>query len=83
MNNNELLTKLLWLLQSSRFEKWYGLNGNFDRYISGDMEFEEKITHEEATQRIRGELAKMLGMTEGVVEVSGGGTPTKGLDKLS
>lgn len=59
-NNKELITKLLHLFESARFEKWYGPNGNFDRYTSGDMTYEEKITHKQAAEKIRNDIANFL-----------------------
>lgn len=58
MNNKELITKLLWLFQSQRFADWYARD--FEQYLSGDMEFDNDISKEEATERIRSGIARLL-----------------------
>jgi len=62
MENKSIVTKVLEMLEGGRFEKWYGPGGNFDRYVTGDMEHEDKLTHAQAKEKIREELRKMLGL---------------------
>jgi hypothetical protein len=59
MSNSELITKLIWLFQSQRFADWYN-NGEFDRYITGDLEHGAKISKEDAEKKIRSDIARML-----------------------
>lgn len=58
MNNREIITKLLYLFQSQRFDDWY--SRDFDQYLTGEMEFDNDISKEEATNRIRSGIARLL-----------------------
>lgn len=60
MENKELITKLLWLFQSQKFTDWISDNGQFGRYITGDMQHEEKLSHQECTKIIRQKIADFL-----------------------
>lgn len=59
MNNREIITKLLWLFQSQRFADWYN-SGDFDKYITGDLEHDAKISRQDAEKKIRSDIARML-----------------------
>ncbi len=45
---------ILDVLTSQRFSDWY--NGKFEDFITGDLEYEEDITHEEAKKIILEEI---------------------------
>jgi hypothetical protein len=62
MEKNDIVNRVLELLEGGRFEKWYGPGGNFDRYVTGDMKHEDKITHTQAKEKICEELTKLLGL---------------------
>jgi hypothetical protein len=57
--NRELLSKILSLLERQKFADWYN-TGNFDAYITGDMEHSKGITYEEAKEIVLTDLQKML-----------------------
>lgn len=50
--------KVLALLETQTFVNWY--EGKFAEYITGDMEFKTKKTHDECKEIILQELKKML-----------------------
>jgi len=60
MNNKELITKLMWLFESQKFANWFADGGQFGRYISGDMQFEEGLSQEECVKIIRNNIANFL-----------------------
>lgn len=60
MNNKELITKLMWLFESQKFANWYADGGQFGRYITGDMEFEDGLSHQECVNIIRKNIADFL-----------------------
>lgn len=60
MDNKELITKLLWLFQSKKFADWFADSGQFGRYISGDLQFEEGLSQEECVKIIRNNIANFL-----------------------
>ena len=60
MDKEEIITRLLFLMSSARFERFYSDAGLFGRWTSGDLEYEEKITYEEATAKVKSELRMML-----------------------
>ena len=62
--DRDLVTKVLWMLESERFARWYGPDGKFDRYITGDMAHEEKLTNVEAVKIIRADIARFLGVAD-------------------
>lgn len=60
MDNKELITKLLLLFESQKFANWFADSGQFGRYISGDMQFEEGLSREECVKIIRANIARFL-----------------------
>lgn len=46
MNNKELITKLLDVFQSQKFADWHADTGRFGRYITGDMQYEDGLSHQ-------------------------------------
>ena len=60
MNNKELITKLMWLFESQKFANWYADGGQFGRYITGNFEHEDGLSHDECIKIIRGNIANFL-----------------------
>lgn len=60
MNNKELITKLMCLFESQKFANWFADGGQFGRYITGDMQFEEGLSQEECVKIIRNNIANFL-----------------------
>jgi hypothetical protein len=60
MNNKELITKLIWLFSNQKFVDWHADSGKFGRYLSGDMQHEEGLSHRECTEIIRRDIARFL-----------------------
>lgn len=60
MNDNELITKLLWLFESKKFNDWFADTGRFGRYIAGDMQHEDGLSHEECVAIVRRDIANFL-----------------------
>lgn len=65
-DKEELITKILWTLESRRFASWYN-SGNFDAYISGfetkDIKIVEKGSdRDENLKVIRKDIEKMFGL---------------------
>ena len=60
MNNKELITKLLWLFESQKFTDWHADGGQFGRYITGDLQHEDVLSHQECVKIIRRDIARFL-----------------------
>ena len=60
MNNKELITKLLQVFQTQKFADWYADSGQFGRYITGDMQHEDDLSHRECVNIIRRDIARFL-----------------------
>jgi len=60
MNNKELITKLLDVFQSQKFADWHADTGRFGRYITGDMQYEDGLSHQECVKIIRRDIAQFL-----------------------
>jgi hypothetical protein len=59
-SNKELITKLLCLFESQKFVDWHGDGGRFGRYITGDMQHEDGLSHQECVATIRRDIARFL-----------------------
>lgn len=60
MNNKELITKLMRLFGSQKFADWFNDGGQFGRYISGDMQHEDGLSHDECDKIIRDNITRFL-----------------------
>jgi hypothetical protein len=60
-SNKELITKLLCLFESQKFVDWHGDEAvAVGRYITGDMQHEDGLSHQECVAIIRRDIARFL-----------------------
>lgn len=59
-NNKELITKLMGLFESQRFVDWHSDSGQFGRFITGGMQYEDDLSHQECVKIIRRDIARFL-----------------------
>jgi hypothetical protein len=60
MNNKELISKLLSLFETQKFADWHSDTGRFGRYMNGEMQFEDDLSHQECVNIIRRDIARFL-----------------------
>lgn len=59
-SKQDIIRRVMELIQSNRFERFYGESGLFGRFISGDLEYEAKIGYKEAKAQVETALDRML-----------------------
>ncbi len=60
MTKNQIIERILHTLEGQRFTDWY--LKNFDDYITGDLEYKEKLSKDEAKNKIKQEIEKIFGL---------------------
>lgn len=63
LGHEEIISRVYEMLFRQKFADWYS-KGNFDKFITGDMEYETKKSHEECKKEVRNDIRRFLALDD-------------------